>query len=167
MLKAFNIDEIALEYKVARLALPFIINIFLFKFLKKFFNKHGAVKGFMKQNNPSKTKEELNKLEIFWNNDEIHEEKVKNYKPFLISTPILIGIAGWFGYANSMRFFNRPMVEKVLENDLTQLEGIQKSFDFIMGNLILQKEFLIISICAFFGPMFTYSFVFTLRKINR
>jgi hypothetical protein len=163
----FRMDEFDINLKLIRLAIPFVLNIFLYRYLTKYINKHGGISEFFKKNNPIKSREELNNLNVFWRNDEISKEESKVYKPFLIITPVLIGIAGWIGYVTSIKFFNRSIMEKVYQNDNTQLEGVKKSLDFIMGNSTLEKEFLIICTCTFFVVMLTYSLIFTLIKVRR
>ena len=160
----FNRDQIDLSLKVVRLAIPFIINYVLFKFLSKKFEKHGGVTALMKQNNPIKTREELAKLDIFWSNDQIQREEKRVYKPFLFITPVLIGLVAWPADIFTSRFFNRPYVIENFNADLLDVESAKIFLNDVMSHSGIQKEFIIMSICWFFLVTLLYSYIFTVKK---
>jgi hypothetical protein len=161
---AFTIDQIGLGLKVVRLAAPFLINYLLFTFLFRTFEKQGGVAALMTQNNPIKTQEELEALDIFWSNDQIQTEVNRAYKPFLYITPILIGLVSWPGYLFAQKFFRRPYVRENFNADLLELETAKVFFNQVLSNSAMEKEFIIMSMCCFFVLMLSYSFLFTVRK---
>ena len=160
----FNKDQIDLSLKVVRLAIPFILNYAIFMYLSKKFEKYGGVAALMKRNNPIITREALDKLDIFWSNDQIEREEKRVYKPFLFITPVLIGLVSWPADIFTSRFFSRPYVIESFNADLLEVESAKIFLNYVMSHSGMQKEFIIMSMCWFFLVTLFYSYIFTLKK---
>lgn len=162
----FNHDEIANHLKLFRLAIPFVTNIFILRFLKIFFTKHGGVTGFMKQNNPIKTKDELNKLDILWSNEGIFKEESRVYKPFLYVLPVLLSLSIWPVFIFLPKFLVRPYVKSNLNIKLMQFDELKIFLNEVMNHSQMQREFIILGASSFFIICFIYSFIVTLKRLK-
>jgi len=159
-----NTSTLHWDLELIRLSLPLIINGIALKCLASLFVHHGGVAALMKQNNPIKTKDELDQLDIFWSNNDIAKEQDRVYKPFLYITPVLIALALWPAGVFGERFFSRPYVIEHVNTALLNNGEAAAVFNHVMNHTTLQKEFLILSMSSFFVLMLSYSFIFTLKK---
>ena len=163
---SFKLDNSPPIIKTLHLFIPFIINLIAYFFMKRLFIKHGGISAFMKDNNPIKTRKDLDELDIFWSNKDIQKEENRVYKPFIIINPILIGLACWPFYIFTTKFMERPYVKENLTSNIFNVENCKTFFNHVMSHSGMQKEFLIMMMSAFVILVLTYSFFQVLRKTN-
>ena len=150
-----------------RVVLPFVFLTLLYHMAKVKMIKYGGIDNYFIQNSLLKTKDELNKLDIFWSNDQILKEETRVYKPFLYILPLLLGLAIWPIVVFLPKFLARTYVKSNLSLELMEIDKLKLFFSEIMRHSQMQKEFIIIGASSFFIICLVISFIGTLRKLKK
>jgi hypothetical protein len=153
-----------IEIKLLLAIAPFSILYLAYQFVSKKLIKAGGVDKLMSDNSPLRTREELNALDLLWNDQAVFKEEYRVHKPFLYILPILLGLVAWPASIIGPKFFKRPYVAENFNESLFDLDNLKIFVTTVMGQSEMKKEFLILGICLFFFLALTHSLIYTLRK---
>jgi Ca2+/Na+ antiporter len=161
------VKELSPTYMCIYTLIPLCINYSALRLINKKFKEYGGIKKFMSKNSKIKTKEELNKLDIFWNNIEISAEDSRVYKPLLYITPILIILFMWPTVHFGKAFFKHTYVIVNFNSKLFKISELDIFISTIMQTRSLQKDFLIFTMSALFVLLLNYSLIFNINKTKK